>query len=284
MSTFFICNIGNPKELKAKHVNGFMFIVNEFNRDSIRLYNDYMVYKAWAKILFSKKLLYLHSEKFIENLFKKLSDQYVQDMNYIMFNLTVTKNFILNKKLIATISFSQIIPAFLKPYYMSYILKNKICINHITQLIHLPIKLMELAPKMQSKFLFLLIDPISTMLLVVKNPKIEFLMMKNKNEYSCETILYLIICYLLALLNYNLVSLVKIFLSHNSVSLNYLGRRVNANPTIKREAIVIKINALYIEINKISSVQADKQKVILTLLDEALESFVEGEIRMNQFE
>jgi hypothetical protein len=284
MSTFFICNIGNSKELKAKHVNGFFFVLNEFNRDSIRLYNDYVVYKAWAKILFSKKLLYLHTETFVENLFKKLSDQYVQDMNYIMFNLTVTKNFILNKKLIPTISFSQLVPAFTKPYYMSYILKNKSCVTHITQLIHLPIKLMELAPKMQSKFLFLLIDPISTMLLIIKNPKMEYLMIKNKNEYSTETVLYHIICYLLALLNYNLVSLVKVFLAHNSVNLNYLGRRVNANPTIKREAIVIKINALYVEINKISSIQSDKQKAILTLLDEALESFVEGEIRMNQFE
>lgn len=284
MSTFFICNIGNSNELKERHVNGFFFVLDEFNRDSIRLYNDYLVYKSWAKILFFKKLLYFHDEKFVKNLFRKLSDQYVQDMNYIMFNLTVTKNFILNKKLIPTISFSQIVPTFMKPFYMSYILKNKACITQIIQLVQLPIKLMELAPKMQSKYLFLLIDPISTLLLITKNPKIEYLILEQNPEYSSETVLYLIICYLLVLLNYNLVSLIKIFLSHNSVNLNNLGRRVNIQPKIKREAIVVKINSLYVEIGKISSLQADKQTIILTLLDEALESFVEGEARMNQFE
>ena len=89
---------------------------------------------------------------------------------------------------------------------------------------------------------------------------------------------------MLALLNFNFVPQVKLLLTHNSVNINNLCRRANMFPTIKREAIVMKINSLYVEIGKISSIQGDKQKQIIKLLDESLESFVEGEMQMNKFE
>ena len=144
--------------------------------------------------------------------------------------------------------------------------------------------MMELAPKMHSKFLFLLIDPITTLLIVTKNPKIEEILMNEKMDYSAEKVLYHVINYMLALLNYNFVSQVKLILTHNSVNINNLCRRANMFPTIKREAVVMKINSLYVEVGKISSIHADKQRQIVKLLDESLESFVEGEMQMNQLE
>ena len=82
MSTFFLSYLGNP-ELKVSHIGGFFFVINELNKDNIRLYTNYMMYKAWSKILNTKRLLYLHDDKFIRSLFKNLSESYVQGMTFI---------------------------------------------------------------------------------------------------------------------------------------------------------------------------------------------------------
>lgn len=77
MSTFFLSYVGNP-DLSIKHIDGFFFVVKELNRDEIQLYNNFMVYKAWAKILTQKRTLYLNDPKVIKCLFKNLSDTYIQ--------------------------------------------------------------------------------------------------------------------------------------------------------------------------------------------------------------
>jgi hypothetical protein len=90
MSTFFLKYVGNP-DLAMKHIDGFFFVVNELNRDEIRLYNNFMVYKAWAKILSLKRTLYLNDSGVIKCLFRNLSDSYVQgkedmrDNFYVLF-------------------------------------------------------------------------------------------------------------------------------------------------------------------------------------------------------
>ena len=77
MSTFFLSYIGNP-DLAPKHIDGFFFVVKELNRDEIRLYNNFMVYKAWAKILSLRRTMYLNDPQVIKCLFKNLADSYVQ--------------------------------------------------------------------------------------------------------------------------------------------------------------------------------------------------------------
>ena len=83
MCTFFLSYVGNP-DLACKHIDGFFFVIRELNRDEIQLYNNFMVYKAWAKILFIKRTLYLHDPKVIKCLFKNLSDTYVQGIMLII--------------------------------------------------------------------------------------------------------------------------------------------------------------------------------------------------------
>lgn len=77
MSTFFLSYVGNP-DLSVKHIEGFFFVVKELNRDEIQLYNNFMVYKAWAKILTHKRALYLNEPKVIKCLFRNLGDAYIQ--------------------------------------------------------------------------------------------------------------------------------------------------------------------------------------------------------------
>lgn len=89
-------------------------------------------------------------------------------MNYIIFNLTVTKDFILSKKNIPIISFSETIIYLLKPFYMSIFFKNKSCVEFIVQLCQLPMKMLSLSKKMHTKYLFLLIDPVTTLLTLLK--------------------------------------------------------------------------------------------------------------------
>ena len=92
--------------------------------------------------------------------------------------------------------------------------------------------------------------------------------------------MYLILNYMLILLDSGLVLFLKSFLSHNSVNMYNLGAKIPLE-SVKREAIIMKINSLYIEVGRIVSVQADKKKQIIALLDESLESFVEAENSKN---
>ena len=177
MSTFFLSYIGNP-DLATKHIDGFFFVVNELNRDEIRLYNNFMVYKAWAKILSLKRTLYLNEPTVIKCLFKNLADLYVQgnkkkffnykDLNFVKFHTTVSKNLVVNKKRLPLITFGNIAPYFTKPFYMAMLLKNKACSKFLIKLCELPMELLENVPETNSKFLFLLTDCITVLLVLVQ--------------------------------------------------------------------------------------------------------------------
>lgn len=78
MSSFLFCNWGISKNLKISHLNGFFFVVNEFNRDDIRLYTNYMVYKAFSKIFKNHPTLYEHDPRFIKGFFKEIASSYAQ--------------------------------------------------------------------------------------------------------------------------------------------------------------------------------------------------------------
>ena len=80
---------------------------------------------------------------------------------------------------------------------------------------------------------------------------------------------------MLALLNFKLIGALKLFLYHNSLNLNNLCREIEPNASIKREAVILKINQLYNAIEKIPSVQSDKQKQIMGLIDVGLDSLRE---------
>ena len=84
MSTYHLANLGNV-EHSVKDLEGFFFVINELNRDELRLYNNSMMFRAWSKILHTKQLLYLHTDKFIRYLFKNLSEVYVKGNFYRIF-------------------------------------------------------------------------------------------------------------------------------------------------------------------------------------------------------
>lgn len=90
--------------------------------------------------------------------------------------------------------------------------------------------------------------------------------------YSPEILLFNILQYLHVLLSYKFLLNVKVFLQNNFKHLNILCRNIPAGNSIKREAIIIKINQVYNEIDKIPSVQSGKKRIISNLLEEALDS------------
>ena len=167
ISTFFHNFFGSPK-LQQSHLEGFFKLLTELNKKENPLYLNPFIYRSWAKILSSKNYLYLHEPEFIKCLFVNLSELYINDLNYIKFNLVDQKNITINKKLIPTFSFSQFIITFTKPFYMSILLKCPKCTKQIVTLCKLSLVLMGSIKKIKYNYLFLFSDPITTLLILIK--------------------------------------------------------------------------------------------------------------------
>ena len=67
-------------------------------------------------------------------------------------------------------------------------------------------------------------------------------------------------------------------LQNNYKSINILCTKILGSTSIKREAIIIKINQVYNEIDKIPSVQSGKKRAISNLLEEALDTLEDVQI------
>ena len=78
MNSYLFCNWGITKNLKLSHLTGFFYVINEFNRDDIRLYNNYIVYKGLSKVMNNHPSLYEHDPRFIKGFFKELAKSYAQ--------------------------------------------------------------------------------------------------------------------------------------------------------------------------------------------------------------
>ena len=75
---------------------------------------------------------------------------------------------VVNKKKLPLVTFANVIPPFTKPFYMSILLKNKACSKLLIKLCELPLELLENVPKTNSKFLFLLTDCITGLLVLIQ--------------------------------------------------------------------------------------------------------------------
>lgn len=92
----------------------------------------------------------------------------ILDLNFIKFHTTVSKTLVINKKKLPLITFANVITGFTKPFYMQMLLKNKSCSKLLVKLCELPLLLLENVPKTDSKFLFLLTDPITVLLVLIQ--------------------------------------------------------------------------------------------------------------------
>jgi hypothetical protein len=90
------------------------------------------------------------------------------DLNFFKFHTTVSKNLIVNKKKLPLITFGNAIQAFTKPFYMNLLFRNKSCAKLLVKLCELPLVLLENVPKTNSKFLFLLTDPLTVLLILIQ--------------------------------------------------------------------------------------------------------------------
>lgn len=167
LSTFFMNYFGSP-ELELSHLQGFFKLLRELNKKENPLYLNPFIYRSWAKILTTKNYLYLHDEEFLKCLFLSLTELYANDLNYIKFNLIDQKNITINKKLIPTFSFSQMIGIFTKPFYMNVLLKCPKCSKQIATICRLTIELLSSIQKIKYNYLFLFSDPVTTLLLLNK--------------------------------------------------------------------------------------------------------------------
>lgn len=104
------------------------------------------------------------------------------------------------------------------------------------------------------------------------------LLHKDKIEINEEVLLFSILQYIHILLTYKFLQNLKVLLQNNYKNLNILCSKIVNPDSIKREAIIIKINQVYNEIDKIPSVQISKKKAISNLLELSLDSFEDVEI------
>lgn len=104
------------------------------------------------------------------------------------------------------------------------------------------------------------------------------LLRRDKIEFDEEVLLFSILQFIHVLLTYKFLQNVKVFLQNNYKNLNILCSKIVNTDSVKREAIIIKINQVYNEIDKIPSVQITKKKAISSLLELSLDSFEDVQI------
>lgn len=104
------------------------------------------------------------------------------------------------------------------------------------------------------------------------------LLEKDKIIFSEEILLFNLLQFVYVLLNYKFLQNLKVFLQSNYKNLNILCSKISGSDSVKHEAIILKINQVYNEIDKIPGVQAGKKRAISHFLELALDSFEDVEI------